>query len=851
MYRKVLIVILLCGVFSVCTTSSLAQTYGLEFNGHNVTSDRRTELNLTTDGFLKFQDELEVSFDYKTTRIHPSSNDGFFGYIFRIVNKEDENIDLLSTPTPTIGLNLVVGKSNSIIPVLYPESSVNKWIRLRIKLLLSEDRLVFYTPDTFYVHENLGFKKTESLKIFFGANDYKQFKNSDVPSMIIKDIQIFEKGILKYNWPLNEKGGDVAVDRKEGLQAQVINPLWLRKNHENWQLQLLDEVKGAVLVTADLEGGKVFMLGQNEITIYDGSRNNISKHKYVNEPLFFNENFRAIYNNTEDKIYCYKISEALLYILDLKTLEWNERGTETSFDANYRHHNAIYDSLRNRIYLFGGYGFHRYKNAIWKIDIENKTWDQLPTNDSVYDPRYLSGIDALNDTVYLLGGYGNETGNQLINPHSYFDLIGYSIKDSSLFKKFEIPKLIDDMVVGNTMWINKKNRDYYALIFSKMKFEGELQLIKGNLDSPEVEEVGDKIPFKFLDVRSTVNLYYLPNQDKLYTCMSYRTDSTTKVTIYSIDNPPNKSQAIVFAQGKTNKLIFYIIIVFALLSILIVWKVFRTRKDKSTLDDTMDTQDSVQDIDDARVFVEPVQELQKYNLIFFGGFQVFNKGFEDITNKFSPLLKELFLLILLHTYKNNKGISTDKITEILWYDKSEKSARNNRAVNIAKLRSILEDVGSCQLSKKTGYWKIDFEDAKFKSDYVDFLNITASKNNLNEKNVTHLINITQKGSFLSNVHYEWLDDFKARVSDTIVDTLVGYIQSRNVKSEADFIIHVADSIFNFDVINEEAMILKCKAQYCMGKHSHAKATYEKFFKEYFAMYGQEYEKAFRDIMKIE
>ena len=112
-----------------------------------------------------------------------------------------------------------------------------------------------------------------------------------------------------------------------------------------------------------------------------------------------------------------------------------------------------------------------------------------------------------------------------------------------------------------------------------------------------------------------------------------------------------------------------------------------------------------------------------------------------------------------------------------------------------------------------------------------------------------MIEITQQGAFLLNLHYEWLDDFKATVSDRIVDTLVGYGQSIDVKSDADFIIHLADSVFYFDPVNEEAMILKCKAQYCMGKHSLAKATYEKFCKEFKIMYDQEYEKAYLDIIK--
>ena len=205
---------------------------------------------------------------------------------------------------------------------------------------------------------------------------------------------------------------------------------------------------------------------------------------------------------------------------------------------------------------------------------------------------------------------------------------------------------------------------------------------------------------------------------------------------------------------------------------------------------------------------------------------------------------------MLHTVKDNKGISSEKITEILWFDKTEKSARNNRAVNIAKLRNILGEVCTFTLTKKTGYWKIVTESNSIKSDYLDFLNITTSKANITKQYINRLIKITEKGAFLQNVQYEWLDKFKATASDTIIDTLIDFAKSCDIKKEAEFIIHLSDSVFNFDIINEDAMILKCKAQSCMGKHSHAKVTYEKFFKDYVGLYGQEYDQPFLDILEI-
>ncbi|MCK7536718.1 MAG: hypothetical protein MZV63_40020 [Marinilabiliales bacterium] len=228
---------------------------------------------------------------------------------------------------------------------------------------------------------------------------------------------------------------------------------------------------------------------------------------------------------------------------------------------------------------------------------------------------------------------------------------------------------------------------------------------------------------------------------------------------------------------------------------------------------------------------------------------MFNRNNEDITNKFSPLLKELFLLILLYTYKNNKGITSDQISEFLWFGKSTSSARNNRAVNIAKLKTILSEMGAVELSKKTGYWKIIFDNDLVKSDYHDFLEITGSKSNLTKLNICRLLEITKKGGFLINTNYEWLDDFKSDISDKIVDTLVTFTEKCKLETDAEFIIHLADCIFNFDKVNEEAMVLKCKAEYFLGNHSLAKMTYEKFVKEYQKLYDEEFKKSFNELIK--
>ncbi len=828
------------------TSRAKSQSYGLEFKGYDVTPDKRTELDLTPDDFMEFQNEFEIAFDYKAIRLSPDSNVGFFGYVFRIINNDDTNIDLISTPTPQIGLNLVLGKSNIIIPIKYPDNAINNWIKIRTKFILNEDRLIFYTPDTFYVHENIGLKKSEAFKIIFGANDYEQFKSTDVPSMVIKDIQIFENGKRRYYWPLNEKDGLTATDKIKGKKAKLINPSWLRLNHQNWLKVGEFESKGVVKVATDDKSGNFYLFGEKELIIFSPGNGNIQKIEHAAQPPFFRKESRMIFNNNDNHIYCYIVNEGPCYKINPTNGKWTKLISPGNMAPNYRHHNSYFHKKTNQIYIFGGYGFHKYSNSIIKIDLEAKEWKKMSSNDAIFYPRYLAGLGELSDTVYILGGYGSYSGNQLINPQSYYDLFGYSIKDNNLFKKFEIPQLIDNMIISNSMWIDKKTRNYYALIYSKVVFNGHLQLIKGNLDSPSAELIGDKIPFKFLDARSFSSLSYFPTSNKLYTYTSYSSDSTTHIAIYSVDYPPNASKNDLTNQK--NRILKYVVVSIFFLFLLIV-AIVMLRRRKKLLKNTIDKkEESNHTLTQESIY--PPNIPITYRIILFGGFQVFNKESEDITSKFSPLLKELFLLILLHSLKNDKGISSEKITEILWYEKSEKSARNNRAVNIAKLRSILDEIENCELTKKTGYWKIIFEDLDVKCDYVDFLKLTSSKNNLTKHKVSQLIDITQKGGFLSHANYDWLDEFKASVSDRIIETLVDFGRKADIKSDADFIIQLTDCIFYFDIVNEEAMILKCKAQYCMGRHSHAKATYEKFFKEYMTMYGQEYERTFPDILEI-
>ena len=230
----------------------------------------------------------------------------------------------------------------------------------------------------------------------------------------------------------------------------------------------------------------------------------------------------------------------------------------------------------------------------------------------------------------------------------------------------------------------------------------------------------------------------------------------------------------------------------------------------------------------------------------FGGFQVIDSDGNDITGSFTPLLKKLLLFIMLNSLKQNKGVSSQILSETFWFDKSTESARNNRAVNIVKLKSLIDKVGQATISKDTGYWKFEYDPATMNIDYADYLNILGKHGDMNRADISDLLSIIDNGSFLQNTNAEWLDQYKSEVSNEIIDALVDFIGKSD--PEPDFILHLANCMFTFDIASEEAMILQCQTLFKLGKHSLAKKSYAKFVKEYETLYDEEYSRSFSNVL---
>jgi len=450
----------------------------------------------------------------------------------------------------------------------------------------------------------------------------------------------------------------------------------------------------------------------------------------------------------------------------------------------------------------------------------------------------------------MLGGYGSVTGDQLINPQNYNELLAYAINGNTFIHKFDLMLPSEDLVFGSSMVIDPISNNYYVTSHSLFEEDNFLQLIKGNLDQPTTELMANEIPYTNLRNYSYTDLFYFPTRKHLITLIGYYDKSgSTKIELHQIRFPPNIAVVDVdIGPSDDVDITSYLIGLFLIIATInVLYFIFRNKKRRFHKEDTLTSaseNDNSSEIAEDYIFTEPKNK----SICFFGGFQVVSREGNHITSDFTPLLKELYLLILLHTLKDDKGISSEKLTEILWFDKSQESARNNKAVNIAKLKAILGNIGNCEVTHKTGYWKIVTNDLEIYCDYAECIKITDAIKSPGKKDILKLIAITKKGPMLGNVSYEWLDAFKATSSDHIVNTLIKYSDGLSIKDNVHLIIQIADCIYNCDIINEDAMFMKCKAHYILGSYSLSKDTYDNFTREYKSLYAEDYDIDFSDII---
>ena len=165
---------------------------------------------------------------------------------------------------------------------------------------------------------------------------------------------------------------------------------------------------------------------------------------------------------------------------------------------------------------------------------------------------------------------------------------------------------------------------------------------------------------------------------------------------------------------------------------------------------------------------------------------------------------------------------------MLWPNKSESNARNNRNVNISKLRLLLDKIGDIEISNKNTYWQMNVGESTF-CDYTFVMSILSGSisKNLEKEKVYELLNIVSRGEISPDIKAEWIEDFKTDISNLLIDDLDKISKTQD---ELPLLLLISNTILKYGPLNEEAIALKCKSLYSLGKKGLAKQSYDQFVK---------------------
>ncbi len=233
----------------------------------------------------------------------------------------------------------------------------------------------------------------------------------------------------------------------------------------------------------------------------------------------------------------------------------------------------------------------------------------------------------------------------------------------------------------------------------------------------------------------------------------------------------------------------------------------------------------------------------------FGGLKVINSEGKDISLKFSPKIKQLFVLIFLHSVADGKGISSKKLSDCLWPGMSPQNAKNIRGTNIQNLKALLSSCNGIKLLFQDKLWVLEFSDGYF-ADY-DFVEnkLDELKSVADVEILAHdlpgLLSVLRKGTIFPNMSESWIDPYIDRMSNRVIEFGLKLFRELPEGKYDSLLLDIAEVISINDPLNEPALRKKIGILTRQGKLSLAHSVFDNFTKLYFELYQEKYPADFK------
>lgn len=842
--------------------------YGLSFYSHLSPAKQRTSLLLDKGEAFSVKDGLTLSFNMLVRDNEPS-----FGAILHLTTDDGQVIHFSNVADN--GKDMPALIYNDGIALCHAKITKEKWIPVIFKIDAKKNKIELNYGGTESSH-TIPLNGTKGLKIQLGKGDANYV--SDVAPVIIKDIKVFTgKKQIRY-WKLYKHNADICLDEEAGKPAQAINPLWVIDNHIQWKTIFNKKLKGLLGVAYNPNQMQFYLCNGGEMIT-------LNKQGYIIKQQKIRGGYKAnsksngfmAFDVPHNQLMSFSLSAGTVSYFSFETSQWSMSKPD-NIDAYYYNHAGAYNPADSSYYFFGGYGFYNYHNELFRLRVGSNKVEKVKYDNPI-PPRFGAAMGVANGKLYIFGGRGNKQGKQAVESYFYFELWSIDLKTRKAkleWKRNSFPK---GVVMATTMFYQPQKKAFYAL--NMVDNDGTMYQI--NIADTVITDVAKPIQNKIQYQDFEFNMFNSPKDGHLYLVVDkVLNDKSHDLSIYQLSTPLlSEAEISQMDMHENNHLIIYIgggLLLLIVIGGNIYLFVMRRKKvkgtapvlnaeEKKTDEEENPSEKSIgqeaESVNDEETLEEekedaPQQETIKYfdrtkgAISLLGQFSAYDKEGNNITEQFTPRLKELFLLLVLYSEKKKHGVSVEKVTEIIWFDKKESAARNNRNVTLRKLRVLLETVGNVEIISSNGYLSVKWGKDVF-CDYHTMMEYLKAYNEGefidSDENLDRMLEILLYGPLLQGYEIEWLDEFKDDYSSFSIDLLNKLLRQKTEEGKDKLVLRIADIMFLHDPLNEEALEAKCQVLCHQGKMGIAKRTYERFCKVYQESLGESYEKGFSSFAK--
>lgn len=633
---------------SILTLSFDCLSQGLQFQGQGILMEERASYTVFETVKPKFKNQFEIGFDLSFHNIDP------FGYIFLLKDEKSKTEYNLIYVYDQEGKSFLKfnleGKGNlTSIELNTEELDKRAWVRFSCSFLLQENQIKISVNNKQYLIENPSLPSEFIPGIVFGIND----NSVDIPSFSIRNLIVSGDGEY-FIFPFNESTGTDVHDLKGKSIGQVSNPVWLINNAYYWRHRFSTQSKSVSGINYHASTQDMLFFNRDSLLAYNMLTDTFTSIKYPRKLPLNMQLGTSFIDNADNKLYIYEVidysdnSENVIASLNLSNNIPTALGND-QLPTQLHHHAGFLDSKNNRYIIFGGFGHKKYNNEFFSFDLSANKWNILHYSGDKIMPRFFQGMTNNGDNLYIFGGLGNESGDQTIGRHNFYDLYRFDLNERKSVKLWEIEWTGKNIVPARNMII-LNDSVFYALCYPEYEPNSYVQLYEFLIKDGKYRILGDSIHFRSDKITTNVNLYYNDVLHEFYcSIQEFEDDGSSSSKIYSLSYPAiTKDELTLYNKTEIgfplwSKILFSILPVIFLLGIFLLLK----KRRKVIRSDKPDTKN---------IFPEQMQnekiELSRNtrNAIYlFGEFTVYDKKGKDISYMFSTRLRNTFLLVLQHS----------------------------------------------------------------------------------------------------------------------------------------------------------------------------------------------------------